>query len=82
MHTGNRVQSGTTAKVFFKMSGDQCETLPVKLWDRHRPCFQRAQENAFVVGYPEPIGDVTYVQIWHNNTGEGYHFRSRILGNQ
>ena len=53
----------------FKIVGDKDESLPVRLHDRHRPCFERGQDNAFVVSYPEGVGDVSYVQIWHDNSG-------------
>ena len=51
------------------MSGHKDEALPVKLWDRNRPCFERGQENAFIVSYPKSLGELVYVQIWHNNAG-------------
>ena len=54
------------------MSGDKGETCPVRLRDRHRPCFERQQENAFVISYPQGIGDLSYVQIWHDNSGNAY----------
>ena len=67
--TGNRQDAGTTARVVFTMSGDQGETLPVWLHDRERPCFERGQRNTFVVSYPAGVGDLSYVQIWHDNSG-------------
>ena len=69
-YTGSRQSAGTTAKVVFTMTGDDGETPPVRLRDRHRPCFERGQENAFVVSYPRGIGDLTYLQIWHDNSGK------------
>ena len=51
------------------MSGDEGETTAVILQDSHRPCFERQQENVFLVSYPESIGDLSYVQIWHDNSG-------------
>ena len=67
--TGNRQGSGTTARVVFTMTGDENETLPVWLHDRQRPCFERGQINSFVISYPRGIGDLNYVQIWHDNSG-------------
>lgn len=52
------------------MVGDKDETVPVKLWDAKRPCFERGQENQFIASYPQEIGELSYVQIWHNNAGE------------
>ena len=52
------------------MSGDNDETLPIKLWDAKRPCFERGQENQFIVSYPQEVGQLSYVQIWHNNAGK------------
>ena len=69
VYTGKRQQAGTTARIVFKMGGDQDETLPVRLQDRSRPCFKRGQDNAFIVAYPQGIGDLSYVQIWHDNSG-------------
>ena len=77
-YTGSRHSSGTTAKVVFKMSGDEGETTPVRLHDRHRPCFERQQENMFVVSYPQGIGDLSYVQIWHDNSGNILHFNIKV----
>ena len=51
------------------MAGDNAETIPVKLWDAKRPCFERGQENQFIISYPEDVGELSYVQIWHNNAG-------------
>ena len=51
------------------MSGDDGETLPVWLHDRQRPCFERGQTNTFVISYPRAIGDLNYVQIWHDYSG-------------
>ena len=51
------------------MAGDEGETKPVRLKDRRRPCFQRGQENAFIVSYLKGVGDLTYFQIWHDNSG-------------
>ena len=68
-YTGSRQNAGTTAKVVIKMSGDRGETCPVRLRDRHRPCFERQQENVFVVSFPMGIGDLSYLQIWHDNSG-------------
>jgi hypothetical protein len=51
------------------LSGDNDETLPVKMWDSKRPCFERGQENQFIVSYPQEVGGLSYVQIWHNNAG-------------
>ena len=70
--TGNRQDAGTTARVVFTMSGDQGETLPVWLHDRERPYFERGQRNTFVVSYPHEIGDLSYVQIWHDNAGTSF----------
>ena len=70
--TGHRQGAGTTAKVVFKMSGDQGDTLPVWLHDRQRPCFERGQTNTFVISYPQGVGDLSYIQIWHNNSGRRY----------
>ncbi len=80
-YTGSRQNAGTTARVVFKMSGDKDETYPVRLRDRHRPCFERQQENVFVVSFPEGVGDLTYVQIWHDNSGnaEGWFTISMFL---
>ncbi len=68
-YTGSRQGAGTTARVVFKMAGDYGETEPVRLKDRHRPCFERGQENSFLVSYPKGIGDLSYLQIWHDNSG-------------
>ena len=68
--TGSRQGSGTTARVVFTMTGDEGETPPAWLRDRERPCFERGQTNSFVVSYPHGIGDLSYVQIWHDNSGK------------
>ena len=69
LYTGKRRQAGTTARVVFKMVGVEDESVPIRLLDRDRPCFERGQDNAFVVSYPKGVGDVSYVQIWHDNSG-------------
>lgn len=51
------------------MSGDESDSLPVWLHDRQRSCFERGQINTFVISYPRGVGDLNYVQIWHDNSG-------------
>ena len=67
--TGSRLGAGSTARVVFTMSGDESETLPVWLHDRKRPCFERGQTNTFVISYPCGVGDLSYVRLWHDNSG-------------
>ena len=69
-YTGSRLGAGTTARVVFDMKGEEGETKPVRLKDRHRPCFERGQENQFVVSYPHGIGDLICFRIWHDNSGK------------
>ncbi len=69
-YTGSRQGAGTSARVVFTMHGEEGETQPVRLKDRHRPCFTRGQENEFIVSYPQGIGDLTCLKIWHDNSGK------------
>ena len=62
------------------MTGDNDQTMPVWLHDKNRPCFQRGQTNPFVIGYSQSIGDLSYVQIWHNNGGKMHsQFSERFI---
>ena len=62
------------------MVGDEGETQPVRLKDHHRPCFERGQENAFLVSCFIGVGDLNYVQIWHDNSGSSPSwYLSRII---
>ena len=51
------------------MSGTEEDLGPRLLHDRTRQCFQRSAIDTFLISSRDFIGDVSYLQIWHDNAG-------------
>ena len=69
--TGHRKDAGTKSKVSFLLAGDDDETSIRTFVDPQRPIFQRAGIDAFVVSVPKSLGRLSYLRIWHDNSGKG-----------
>ena len=67
--TGFGSSAGTTANVYFQLSGDENQTEVRQLKDENRKVFQKRGEDIFLASFQEGIGDLQYVRIWHDNTG-------------
>ena len=69
MYTGYGKSAGTTAQVYFILSGDEGESEARHLRDPKRKTFQRRGVDVFLATFPESFGELNYLHIWHNNTG-------------
>ncbi|KAI3387632.1 hypothetical protein SNEBB_002249, partial [Seison nebaliae] len=69
--TGLRQNAGTESKVRFILSGDDDQTEIRLLEDSKRKMFQRGATDAFIMATSSSIGPLTYLRIWHDNSGEG-----------
>ena len=54
--------AGTTAKVYFIMSGEEAETESRLLWDDQRPVLQRNGVDSFVMAVPFPLGQLMHLR--------------------
>lgn len=70
---------GTTAKVSINITGDKGETGPRPFVDEKRKVFQQGGVDSFLLATPEPIGELQFLHVWHNNTGsDASWFLSRV----
>ncbi|XP_048575421.1 uncharacterized protein LOC5516858 isoform X2 [Nematostella vectensis] len=68
---GTRRRAGTTANVAIKLYGDQQDSQPFLLDDSNRNStpLSRGSNNSFIVTTSEALGQLSYIRIWHDNTG-------------
>ena len=71
VYTGEKEGSGTDSTVNFILSGDDDETNVRVLADPERPTFRKGGEDRFVMAVPRKLGKLTYLRIWHDNSGKG-----------
>lgn len=69
IYTGFVYDAGTTAHVSITINGSECDLGPKLLYDPTRQCFQRSAIDTFLISSRDLIGTVSYLQIWHDNTG-------------
>ena len=69
VNTGFGSGAATTANVYIRLAGDEGQTKARRLRDDNRKLFQKRGEDVFLASYPDFIGDLQYVRIWHDNTG-------------
>ncbi|CAL1301078.1 unnamed protein product [Larinioides sclopetarius] len=71
VQTGYQFNAGTKSKVHFIISGEDDETDVRVLADDQRPILQRGSINCFIMSVPRCLGQLNYLRIWHDNSGEG-----------
>ena len=69
IYTGSAYDAGTTAHVSITINGSDGDLGPKLLHDPTRQCFQRSAIDTFLISSRDLIGCVSYLQIWHDNTG-------------
>ena len=69
IYTGSVYDAGSTAHVSITISGSEGDLGPKLLYDPRRQCFQRSSIDTFLISSHDLIGTVSYLQIWHDNTG-------------
>ncbi|KAF0300768.1 Polycystic kidney disease protein 1-like 2 [Amphibalanus amphitrite] len=69
--TGSKTNSECDSKVQFILSGERDETDVRTLADPQRPILRRSATDSFVMATPRPLGQLSYLRIWHDNSGKG-----------
>ncbi|XP_019627928.1 PREDICTED: polycystic kidney disease protein 1-like 2 [Branchiostoma belcheri] len=69
VYTGFRLDAGTTAQVSITVFGFRDESQPLALQDARRQLFQGGSVDSFLVSSEEPLGPLTHIHVWHDNTG-------------
>ncbi|XP_070533290.1 polycystin-1-like protein 2 isoform X1 [Ptychodera flava] len=71
VYTGISRGAGTRSKVKFLLSGDNDDTGVRSLEDGQRKVFDRSSLMNFVMTTRLSLGSLTYLRIWHDNSGKG-----------
>ncbi|XP_033737965.1 polycystic kidney disease protein 1-like 2 [Pecten maximus] len=71
VYTGMRKDAGTQSRIGFVVSGSEGDTGVRELFDGVRREIGTATVNHFLMTTPHPLGEIDYVYIWHDNSGEG-----------
>ena len=69
IQTGPWRGSGTTANVFIVIVGEEGESCPLALKDKNKTLFTRGSTNEFLVLFPERLGKLLYLKVWHDLSG-------------
>ncbi|XP_071106159.1 polycystin family receptor for egg jelly-like [Haliotis cracherodii] len=70
--TGMRSGAGTRSRVSFVLSGDDADTGVRDMADEKGvKVFNRSSVNQFVMGVSECLGPLSYLRMWHDNSGKG-----------
>ncbi|XP_078679511.1 polycystin-1-like protein 2 [Branchiostoma floridae x Branchiostoma belcheri] len=72
VHTGHDWGSGTRSKVFFQLTGNEGSTGP-RSFQQDGMNFQSGCVDTFLLTTPDPVGVLTSLTVWHDNTGQGRH---------
>jgi hypothetical protein len=69
--TGARKDAGTESKGKCILSSELLETDAIELKDEKRKLFNRGGIDSFVYLSERPLGNLTYLRVWHDNMGKG-----------
>ncbi|KAK3736330.1 hypothetical protein QZH41_020801, partial [Actinostola sp. cb2023] len=80
LYTGYGKKAATTSQVSFILAGDEGESEPRLLKDPKRKTFQRRGVDIFLATFPESLGEINYLHIWHDNSGKSPSwYLSRVI---
>ncbi|CAF0876239.1 unnamed protein product, partial [Brachionus calyciflorus] len=68
--TGSRKEAATDSKVRFILSGEDMDSGVRCLSDPRRKIFRRGGIDSFIMAVERPLGQLNYLRIWHDNSGE------------
>ncbi|CAG2248795.1 PKD1L2 [Mytilus edulis] len=71
VYTGMKRGAGTKSRIGFIVHGQDEDTGIRELSDGLRSEIPTASVVHFLMSTPYPLGDLSYVYIWHDNSGEG-----------
>ncbi|XP_076075847.1 polycystin-1-like protein 2 [Mytilus galloprovincialis] len=71
VYTGMKRGAGTKSRIGFIVHGKDEDTGIRELSDGLRSEIPTASVVHFLMSTPYPLGDLSYVYIWHDNSGEG-----------
>lgn len=69
--TGSRREAATDSKVRVICSGELSDTSVRLLNDKKRSVFRRGGIDSFIMSVKEPLGNLNYIRVWHDNSGKG-----------
>ncbi|KAG1670785.1 Location of vulva defective 1 [Nymphon striatum] len=69
--TGSRKEAGTDSKVKFILAGDLHDSGERTFGETNRKIFRTGGRDAFLMTVPSSLGKLSYIRIWHDNSGEG-----------
>ncbi|XP_064613093.1 polycystin-1-like protein 2 [Liolophura sinensis] len=69
--TGMRPGSGTKSRVGFVISGEDEDSSIRAFYDGIRDEHPRQSVMNYLMTVPYPLGDLMYIRVWHDDTGEG-----------
>lgn len=71
VQTGVGKETGTKSKVGFVLVGEWTDSGVRKLSDGKRKDFPGGSILNFILSVEEPLGPLTHLRIWHDNSGSG-----------
>ncbi|XP_014680086.1 PREDICTED: polycystic kidney disease protein 1-like 3, partial [Priapulus caudatus] len=71
VQTGAKKTNATESKVFFVLSGQNGDTGVRVMDDGKRKGFPAGSVMNFIVSMQSELGPLTYLRMWHDNTGRG-----------
>ncbi|XP_077983292.1 polycystin-1-like protein 2 [Glandiceps talaboti] len=69
--TGIHSESATKSKIRFQVYGEDGDTEVRLLHDGQRELFLRGSVDRFLMSVPKSLGELLYIRIWHDNSGNG-----------
>ena len=68
--TGARQNAGTDSKVRCVITSESSETEEIEMVDIKRKLFQRGAIDSFILAMEKPLGGLSSIRIWHDNSGK------------
>ena len=70
VYTARGKKTGTTANVSILIAGEDGQSSVHMLKSTSRLCLQPGGVDSFLVTTPDCLGSLTFIRIWHDNTGK------------
>ena len=70
VHTARGKNAGTSANVSILIAGEEGQSAAHMLKSTSRTCLQPGSVDSFLITTSDCLGSLTYIRMWHDNTGK------------
>ncbi|XP_065660243.1 uncharacterized protein LOC105846130 isoform X4 [Hydra vulgaris] len=79
VNTGSQRNAGTKSNIFYTITGNVTDSGLRCLKGPEKDCFQRSSCSVLIMATQSTLGDLDFIQIWHDNSEGGWYIKNIVI---